>query len=655
MSTITLSPQPSQQQSTETVPQTASWQRDLLWIFLLSLPLFFWGLGAWGFFDPDEGRYGEIPREMLVRHDFITPTLNFLKYFEKPPLLYWSVAAFYKIFGFHEWAARLVSALSALLGLFTAYALGRRMFGRRAGLLSAIILATSVFWAFMARFIIIDTLLSAMIFLSLALWWLGHTQGAAGNEQSAVSGDNARARWCFLGFWVALALGVLSKGPVVVVLIGGTIFLYTAICRQWRAWRKMQWILGVPLFLLVVTPWFVLVAQRNPEFNHFFWYDQHIGRFLGTGKVEHQQKVYWFLEFLPLLFFPWSFFVPAALLEGWHKLKRAPKDAPNGTEIYTPRQRAVIFLLCGAIFITAFFSASSSKLLTYVLPVLPLLAVLLAAYFNFLFERKAQNVERVWPRALSGGALVLALFLVLIVVVGATVGASKLHSIEALPAFYVVPLCIACALWTASLIWVTLQRQLGWLMVAISGGFSAFLLGALLIVNAAAPNHLPQSLIAYIEPGLRAGGKIATWNSYTQSVGFYAEQRLRTFVDSEDTDAGELVEIPLSQQNMSAEEQNFWLPVGIEGLKEFMAQNKPAYCLMKDHRSALQVLAQLNDGSQEIIWNKRRSLIGNRAAVAITPPKPGGLLGVETESTRETQSRLHSGALTAELPPQGKS
>ncbi len=598
---------------------------------MLALPLFFWGVGAWGFFDPDEGRYAEIPREMLVRHDFITPTLNFLKYFEKPPLLYWSVAAFYKIFGFHEWAARLVSALAALLGVFTAYALGRRMFGRRAGLLSAIILATSVFWAFMARFIIIDTLLSAMIFLSLALWWLGHTQDTAGNGHDAHE-DNSRTQLYFLGFWVALALGVLSKGPVVVVLIGGTIFLYTAICQQWRAWTRMQWILGVPLFLLVTAPWFVLVAQRNPEFNHFFWYDQHIGRFLGRGKVEHQQRVYWFLEFLPLLFFPWSFFVPAALIEGWRKLRRAPRNA----ELYTPRQRAVIFLLCGAGFITAFFSLSSSKLLTYVLPVLPLLAVLMAAYFNFLLERIERNEMHSWHRALSGGALALTLVLVLTVIGGATVGVKKLYSIEALSALYVVPVCIACALWASSLMWATRRRRLGWLIVAISGGFSAFLLGALFIVQAAAPNHLPQALIAYIQPGLRAGGKVATWNSYTQSVGFYSGQRLRTFVNHEDTDAGELVEIPLSQQNMSEAEQKFWFPVGIEDLRQFLAQDKPAYCLMKDHQMAQQVLAQLNDNSQEIIWNKRRALIGNRAAVALTPPKPGGLLGVETADIKNS-------------------
>lgn len=111
---------------------------------LMVYALFFFQLGGWGLFDPDEGRYAEIPREMLARHDWVTPTLNFVNFFDKPPLLYWGIAASYAVFGLHEWAARLVPALAALLGLAMTWALGRRMFGPRAGALSALILATSL-------------------------------------------------------------------------------------------------------------------------------------------------------------------------------------------------------------------------------------------------------------------------------------------------------------------------------------------------------------------------------------------------------------------------------------------------------------------------------------------------------------------------------
>ncbi len=223
------------EKSKNTFGEKLSQQRQhLLWITLLCVPLFFMGLGAWGFFDPDEGRYAEMPREMIVRHDFITPTLNYFKYFEKPPLLYWAVAGAYQLFGFHEWAARLVPASAALLGVFTAYFLGRRMFGARAGLLGAIVLATSALWVFLARFLVIDMLVSVLIFAALALWWMGHTEA-----------KSARGRLYFLGFWSALALAVLTKGPMAVVLVGATIFIYTALCKNWRAWAKMQWLLGL--------------------------------------------------------------------------------------------------------------------------------------------------------------------------------------------------------------------------------------------------------------------------------------------------------------------------------------------------------------------------------------------------------------------------
>lgn len=337
-------------------------------------------LGGWGLLDPDERRYAGIPREMLARHNWVTPTLNFVKFFDKPPLLYWGIAASYSVFGLHEWAARLVPALAARVGLAMTWALGRRMFGPRAGVLSALILATSLMWPLLARAVLTDMLVSSLVFsalaFALALWWLGHT---------ATMPAHSRA---FVGFWLALALGVLAKGIVAVVFVGGTIFLYLLLCRQWKSLALMKWAIGLPLFLLVAVPWFV-VAARNPEFNHLFWYEQHVGRFLGQATDrDHVNGRLYFLEFLPLLSFPWSIFVPVALVAGWKKVWPAR----------TEKQRAAVFLACGCVFIVSFFSASDSKLVTYITPILPLLALLMGAHLDRAIS--AARSAR-WPLALS--------------------------------------------------------------------------------------------------------------------------------------------------------------------------------------------------------------------------------------------------------------
>jgi 4-amino-4-deoxy-L-arabinose transferase-like glycosyltransferase len=189
--------------------------QDKLWfhlaaIVLVSLPVFFFLLGGWSFTDPDEGRYGSIPWQMLVRGDFVTPTQNGVKFFDKPPLLYWTIAASYAVFGLQEWAARLIPALSALAALFAVYALGRRMFSARAGLIGAVILATSLIWPILARIVLTDMLVSSLIFIAYALWWAG-----AFRDPTATTND------LFPEFLGGSRLAMLAKGPVVAVLVGG--------------------------------------------------------------------------------------------------------------------------------------------------------------------------------------------------------------------------------------------------------------------------------------------------------------------------------------------------------------------------------------------------------------------------------------------------
>jgi 4-amino-4-deoxy-L-arabinose transferase-like glycosyltransferase len=576
-------------------------------ILLLSMPLLFFYLGGWGFLDPDEGRYGQIPSQMLMRSDFITPRQNEIKFFDKPPLLYWAIAASYSIFGVKEWAARLVPALAALLGLLAVYGLGRRMFGSRAGVLGAVILATSAMWPVMARIVVTDMLVSALIFLALALWWMGHS------EESVASRRQSRY---FIGFWVVLALGVLAKGPIAVVLTGGCILLYMLVCRQWQAIPKMRWAIGVPLFLSIAVPWFIIVAQRNPEFNHYFWYDQHIGRFLGhTTGNDHVHGAAYYLEFLPVLFFPWSIFVPFALFTGWRSLRNITSVEPS------VKQKSTIYLLSGVAFTTLFFSASSGKLLTYILPTMPLLALLLAAYFDRFLARR-----ELWNRAHSVGVAGLASVLI---TGGAIVGAltpSKLSSVGVSGSIAIV-IGLLLVTWGTTLYVSARRFGLVGTLAGTAGGFTVTFAAMMAILAAVMPQYTTKSLVDYIRPGLASHPQSEVLSvGYIQSVPFYAGHRAEVL--------GTPDELELGVDHMPLEEKRAWIFNGaaeLRDLKEEMHDPYPVYCFIeipkRKPKKIQKLLQKVGNGAAPIIANKGFLVFGNRAALAATPPVPNEFQG----------------------------
>lgn len=579
----------------ESNPVQNFWQRTsghITIIFLMSLPLLFLQLGSYALFDPDEGRYAEIPRELLARANWVTPTLNFVTYFEKPPLLYWLSAISFWLFGLNEWAARLTPALSAFLGLYVAYALGRRMWGARGGILSALILATSLLWTIIGREAVIDTLLSTLVFATLAFWWLGHTQAETSNERPW------EKYFYDFGFWISLALAFLAKGPVILILAGGSIFFYLLICKQWKTLKGMGWWWGVPLCALIVAPWFILVAMSNPSYNHFFWYGQNFARFLGIGKNrEHVKGFFYFIELLPLVFFPWSCFVASAAF-GWKKLKIWPPD--------TLRRRAVIFLLSCFIFITLFFSSSTSKLITYILPAIPFAAVLMGGYLDTLIRR---DKTALFPRA---GVWILGVLIAIVMIAGAVVGGKELVKHEDVSQYLVVAPALALLIWLAGLIWAARLKSVWKTALVTIGGFTLMWIGGLQIVIAIAPNHTQKVLLQYIEPGLKQGGEIALYNDFTQSVGFYTRSRVRII-----NGAGE---ISHGASLLSKADQAYWFPTDDAIVKKILSQNKPVYIMTGDHQNAQRIIKEFNLNAQEIIWNKRRSIIGNAAAARITPP-----------------------------------
>ncbi|HVN23684.1 MAG TPA: glycosyltransferase family 39 protein [Syntrophorhabdales bacterium] len=316
-------------------------------IVLLSYVFFFHGLGSYSLKEPDEGRYAEIPREMVETGDYIVPHLDYVRYFEKPPLLYWTTALSFKIFGFSEYTTRLPDALAALVTALFLYAAVARWFTPEIGLLSAVMLVTSFGFFTMARTLTIDMLLSCMLFLSLIFFYDFYRE---------------KRRAAMYGFYACLALATLAKGPVAPLLVGVTLLLYLIMERKILFLRMLLNIKGLLLYIAITAPWFVAIALREKEFLWFFFMDQNFLRFL-TQKHHRSGPIYYFL---PVLFgglFPWSIFIPRAVAASW-------------------RKKELRLFLIWFFVVFLFFSLSGSKLPPYILPAFPALALLLGWLFG---------------------------------------------------------------------------------------------------------------------------------------------------------------------------------------------------------------------------------------------------------------------------------
>lgn len=326
-------------------------------IFAALLFLYLWGLGDAGLMEPDEGRYAEIPRNMIATNNYVTPRLNGLKYFEKPALGYWMNAASFKLFGENNFAARFPSALLAFSGAVSVWLFANRAYGRVIADWSALVLGTSFLYYSIGRINILDMPLAAFMTFSMTAAWF------------AVCDEKREGRWLFL-FFASIALATLTKGLIGVVLPGGILLCYALLTRNPRLlWRFARFLPGWAIFTAVTIPWFWLVCSRNPDFFYFFFVHEHFLRY--TTTLHDRTQPFWF--FLPIYaaaFVPWLGFLPGALRDAFRGIRESfTRRGENSPEL---------FLLCWAFFILIFFSASSSKLIPYIVPAMPPLAVLIA-------------------------------------------------------------------------------------------------------------------------------------------------------------------------------------------------------------------------------------------------------------------------------------
>jgi 4-amino-4-deoxy-L-arabinose transferase-like glycosyltransferase len=319
--------------------------------------LFAWRLGSAPLLNPDEGRYAEVPREMVASGDWVTPRLDGVPYFEKPPLMYWAVAACERYLGPGEWSLRVAPALFSLAGLLMVYGAARKLYGRDAGLWSAIVLGTSLLYFAFAHLLGLDVAVSVLVSATLFCFIL------------AVREEPGRARrLLFWGLYLSAALATLTKGLMGFLIPGAIMFLWLLLLGQWRRLRPMHLPTGIVLFLAVTAPWHVLVARRNPDWTHFYFVYEHWERFFDKGHGRYQP--FWF--FIPIVLlglFPWTGFAWSAF-----------RDALAGGWARRRENAEAWFLAIWAGFIFLFFSKSQSKLIPYILPVFPPVAVLVGRW-----------------------------------------------------------------------------------------------------------------------------------------------------------------------------------------------------------------------------------------------------------------------------------
>ena len=347
--------------------QSRSLRKYTLLLILASFLLYFGGLGGYGLLEPDEGRYSEIPREMLETGDFVTPRLNYVKYFEKPVLHYWLTAASLAVFGENEFAGRFWPALLALGSVLATWVLARRLYGLPTAFFSSVILATSLLHFAIGRINIIDMPLA--FFLTLAMAGLRFGMDEAGDLSSA------KSRRYLVVFYAGMALALLSKGLIGIVLPGGILFWYILLTRRWSLVRRLLYMPGILLFFALVVPWFFEVCRRNSDFFYFFFIQEHFLRYATT--MHGRYAPMWF--FIPILIvglFPWAGLLPGAL--------RSAIPLPLRALGREKQDELFLFLWFAVIFV--FFSISSSKLIPYIVPVLPPLAVLMGRYLSRCIE-----------------------------------------------------------------------------------------------------------------------------------------------------------------------------------------------------------------------------------------------------------------------------
>ena len=490
--------------------------------FMLIVVLFLSGLTYFAFLDqypllePDEGRYAEIAREMLETGDYINPHLNYVKYFEKPPLFYWLTAWSLNIFGQNERAVRMVSSLSGFLTFLLIIGLGKRLFHARTGVIAGWIYLTSALPLAMARLPIIDGLFSLFLTATWGAWWLGYKASMVRTRQG----------WHLMA-WACLGFATMTKGLAAIALTGGIVFIFLLLRRDWPALKQMVWWPGLLIFLIISLPWHATAYMQTPEFAHFYFVVQHFGRLVGT---EHVKPFWFFFALFPFSMFPWGLFlfpiVWNAVCRGIRFIRtsqsfqvsnlfKIPFFASKTDIQQNPKNETFLFLVVWILVVLGLFSVSRSKLIPYILPACPATALLLAEYLGK--EGRPQTSTR-WCLT------ILALILFALVPITYYAARNDLTLPLSQMAFLIRVSQIAFFMGGCLLILSLFKKRL---MIGAIGLSFLLILPPIMLATISITEYRKISALAKALPNpLPDRINIAEWKTYDRSLSFYTRSRI---------------------------------------------------------------------------------------------------------------------------------
>jgi 4-amino-4-deoxy-L-arabinose transferase-like glycosyltransferase len=522
----------------------------------------------------DEGRYAEIAREMLATGDWITPRYNGYKYFEKPPLQAWATAAAFQIFGIGDWQARLWTALTGFLTILFVGFTGARIFNARAGWLAAVVLASSPMWVISGHFNSLDMGLSSFLVAALCSLLIAQTS----------HNKNSCRNWMW-ACWVFMALATLSKGVIGAAIPAMVFLAYSVSTWDWKIWTRLRLFSGTILFFAITAPWFVLVAQRNPEFLEFFFIHEHLQRFTQDAH-SRTGPIYYFVPLLLIGLLPWFLQVPGAIAQAWNERRR--------------EFSAGWLLVCWFAVIFAFFSMSHSKLPGYIIPVFPALALIVGNRLDRLLGH-TNTMALPWKLQMLGFVLLGCIGFFFLNAIGKQARPDEIEA-YAQYTYWVVAALIALMSFSAYAAW---QSKRNGIQSIVSFAFGFFLCA---IIAGTGHETLGRSV-----SGFDLVERVKT--SIPEKVNFYSVRLLDHTVPFYLGRTMIMVEAPDELEFGVNQEPELWMPT-LEAFITRWQEDQTAYALMVPEQ--FDALKAQNFPMQEVDRDSRRVIVKHPDASNMT-------------------------------------